>query len=372
MKRIAVITILGLVLALPASAQDDARKAAQEAAEALLEEKPVEQPKPKRFQNWTTSMLTNLSFGQTSLTNWAAGGDDTYSMKGMIDAIANYNKSGMFWNNRVIMEYGFIYASSKPILQKNSDRFQYESTYGYQVGKKVYLSAKFKFDTQFSKGWNYGTPGPAQLGDKSLDDLSRREQVEAWKDARVAKSNFLSPADASLGLGIDWKPWAWLSVNVAPATGSFRIVEDPMFRMAYGMAERKEYKGWEHGTEEQQKKYKELKESGELYRNARFELGTQVKMDANVKINNNFNYISQLVLFSNYLKNPQNVRVDWDNRFTWSLAKYFTFMISARMIYDDTVLIKSEKDIDKYPNGVQRLQFMESLSLGFQYTFAKK
>jgi hypothetical protein len=107
---------------------------------------------------------------------------------------------------------------------------------------------------------------------------------------------------------------------------------------------------------------------GQYYRSARFEFGAQVKADIAVKVNDNFAYTSQLVLFSNYLDHPENIRVNWDNRFDWKIAKYFSLTLTTNMIYDDKVMIYSEKDgLTK-----QRVQFKESLLFGFTYTIARK
>ena len=107
---------------------------------------------------------------------------------------------------------------------------------------------------------------------------------------------------------------------------------------------------------------------GQYYRNARFEFGAQIKADIAVNVNDGFAYTSQLVLFSNYLDHPENIRVNWDNRFDWKIAKYFSLTLTTNMIYDDKVLIYSEKDgLTK-----QRLQFKESLLFGFTYTIARK
>ena len=111
---------------------------------------------------------------------------------------------------------------------------------------------------------------------------------------------------------------------------------------------------------------------GSQFRSARFEFGAQLKVDAKVNINDNFSYSTQVVLFSNYLDKPQNLRVNWDNRIDWKLAKYFSFTITTNLIYDDKVMIISDKDKDQYPNGRQRVQFKESLAFGFTYTIASK
>jgi hypothetical protein len=87
-----------------------------------------------------------------------------------------------------------------------------------------------------------------------------------------------------------------------------------------------------------------------------------------VNVNDNFKYTSQLVLFSNYLSHPENIRVNWDNRFDWKLAKYFSLTLTTNMIYDDKVWIFSEKD----GHMARRIQFKESLLFGFTYTIASR
>ena len=146
--------IIGLMLAaLSSFAQEsDALKAAAEAAKAITEA-PQEQQKVKKPSNWTESLTNNIKFGQTSLTNWAAGGDNTVTLQAYIDGNANYKKNNVFWNNRLQLDYGFIYASSKPILQKSDDRIYLESKFGYKNDRMRNFSftANYDFKSQFSK-----------------------------------------------------------------------------------------------------------------------------------------------------------------------------------------------------------------------------
>ena len=335
----------------------DAQKAAAEAAKAITEapeaEKKVEQPK-----YWDESLKTNIKFGQTSLNNWAAGGDNTVTLQAFIDGNANYKKDNLFWNNRLQLDYGFVYASSKPILQKSDDRIYFESKFGYKNEKmrNFSFSANYDFKSQFSTGYDYKTP--ENLKDDLGNDLKGGDLRQAWRDARNIKSGFLAPAYTNLALGIDLKPWKWLSLNIAPFTGGVVIVRNPELRKNYGMDLKEE---WVGVTEN-------LPDDGTQYRSARFEFGAQIKADIAVKVNDNFAYTSQLVLFSNYLDHPENIRVNWDNRFDWKIAKYFSLTLTTNMIYDDKVMIFSEKD----GQTKQRVQFKESLLFGFTYTIARK
>lgn len=334
MKKILVLALATLA-GLAAYAQDDAQKAAADAAAAIAEAPQEEVPAPKPVY-WTKSLMTNLNFAQTLLRDWAAGGSNNYTMTGYVDANANYAKDKMIWNNRLQIDYGFLYSADKPILQKVKDRIYFESKWGYETPiQHLSYSANFDFKTQIDNNYNYGTP--------SVKDPT----VADWKAARTLKSGLFSPAYASLGLGLLWTPKPWFSLNVAPLTGGFVIVDNPELRKAYGM---------------------ELEDDGVNYKSSRFELGAQVKADANFTINDNLKYTTQLVLFSNYLKNPQNIRVNWDNKVFWKMAKFFTLTFSTNMIYDDTVLITN----DDHPNGFRTWQLKEFFEIGFSYTISSK
>ena len=335
----------------------DAQEAAAAAAKAMdsAPEAPTKVDKPS---NWTTSLKTNVTLGQTSLTNWAAGGDNTVSLAAYIDGNANWKKGDMFWNNRLQLDYGFLWASSKPILQKNTDRIYLESKWGYKAPstRYLYFSANYDFKSQFSSGYEYKTP--ASVTDENGNELTGSALRDAWSEARELKSDFLAPAYTNLALGIDFVPTKWFSLNFAPLTGDLVIVNDPTLRANYSMPLKKEYEGV---TEN-------LPTDGSQYSSVRFGFGAQLKMDAKVNINDNFSYTTQVVLFANYLDIKHCPRINWDNRIDWKLAKYFSLTFTTNLIYDDTILFKSEQ----YPDGRALVQFKESIAFGFTYTIANK
>ena len=369
MKRILILAA-AFLCGLTSFAQTDAQKAAAEAAKALAEAPQAEQkaPKPKY---WTKSLKTQINFGQTSLTNWAAGGDNTVSLASYIDGNANFKKKQIFWNNRLQLDYGFIYSSSKPILQKNTDRIYLESSWGYQAIKTLYMSANYNFRSQFSNTWNYPTPNQKANGDPFEDGY--KPVRPDWLAAKTLASGFLAPAYTNLALGMDWKPAKWISANFAPLTGGFVIVGDASLRKNYGMQLRKKYQDLGALTEAEKTQYDEIMASGdadrigELYRGSKFEFGAQLKVNLAFNVNNNFAYSSQIVLFSNYLDKPQNMRVNWDNRFDWKLAKYFSLTLVTNLIYDEHIMIFSEKD----NMSRARVQFKESVAFGFTWLIAK-
>lgn len=325
-----------------------------DAAEAVSTAPRVEDPKTPKSKYWKKSLMTKIDFGQTSLTNWAAGGYNTVTLKAFIDGTANYQKNDMFWNNRLQLDYGFVYSADKPVLQKSDDRFYFESKWGYQAVKTLYLSAEFNFKSQFSDSYTYP---------KSLPEGFDSTDPKAWKENRTLKSAAMSPAYTTLGIGLDYNPLKWLTVNFAPLTGGLVIVDKPELRKSYSMPVRKKYEDADLSEDE--------KNLGRCYKSVKFEFGAQLKIDIKVNVNDNFKYTSQVLLFSDYLQDPEKPRINWDNRFDWKLTKFFSLSFTTNLIYDDKVLIKNDKDIEKYPDGKQRVQFKESLAFGFVYTFAR-
>ncbi len=341
MKKVIILLAALTVAVAPLSAQD-AQKAAAEAAAALTAatDVPVAAPKPVY---WTNTILNQINFGQTSLWNWAAGGYNNYTLAAAIDANANYKKDKMIWTNRLQLDYGFLYSADKPIFQKTKDRIYFESKWGYETPvRHLSYSAFFDFKTQFDDNWKYGTPKNEEGHEPSIQD---------WLDARELMSGLFSPAYINFGLGVLWTPKPWFSLNFSPLAADIVVVQNPALREKYGMPLRD---GMEKGI-------------GENYKPYRFGLGAQLKADAKWVVNDDFSYTTQLVLFSDYLHKPQNLRVNWDNKVFWKLAKYFALTLSTNLIYDENVLVK-EVNGTKVP----AVQFKEFLEFGFTYTIAKK
>ena len=302
--------------------------------------------------------MTNFDFLQTGYSNWSKGGNNNIQLGTYLDGHADYKKNQIYWNNRLQLEYGFFYSEDKPIMQKNKDKIQLESTWGHKVTNTLNYTAKFIFLSQFSNGYNYPVPGkPADP-----DNITSQE----WKDSRVLKSGFLSPANTTLGIGIDWLPTKWLKVYFSPVTGGVYAVADKSLRNAYGMKRKKKYEDVKQYPDE--KDDKGLLTNGEMYEAFRLQFGSQLTADANMRINDNFSAGTQLILFSDYLHKPQNIRVNWNTRINWRLAKYFTLSFKTDVVYDDLVKITN----DEHPEGFKAVQLLQSMSFGFSYTFHSK
>ena len=341
------ISIIALFATLVASAQTNNTQdiiAAAAAALSAAEDVPVKEEKPRY---WTNTFLTNISFGQTYLSQWAAGGYSNISLAGNVDASANYAKDKLLGTNRLQLDYGFLYSADKPIAQKNKDRIYLESKWGYETPvKNLAYSASFDFKTQFGNNYNYKSPSDAQFA-KYPDKPSA-----AWREAAKdnLKSGFFAPAYINMGVGVLWTPAPWFSLNVAPLSGGGVIVSIPELRKTYGM-------DLVEGTEDQ-------------YKSWRLEFGTQIKADMAWVINDVFSYSTQLTLFYNYLTPKVEPRLTWDNKIIWKLAKYFAVTVSTNLIYDPKVLVRDINGDGKV--DTKGIQFKEFLEFGFTYTLTNK
>ena len=365
MKKIFVSIALLAATVLAARAQNT-QEAAAEAAAALsaADDVPEKVEKPKY---WTNSILTNINFGQTYMSQWAAGGYNNLSLAGNVDASANFAKDKLTGTNRIQLDYGFLWSADKPILQKNKDRMYIESKWGYETPvRHLSYSATFDFLNQFGRNYDYKTPATKYDDDgKQLDPTT-----DDWLGARVLKSGFMAPAYINLGIGVLWTPAPWVSVNFAPLTGSAVIVTIPQLRYTYGMDLRDadKYKNLADGEGKEIRKYNQDNGYYDNFRPARMEFGAQLKVDMGWVINDNFSYTTQFTAFYNYLKPKVEPRLTWDNKVYWKLRKFFALTVSTNLIYDPLVHVRdTDKDGKADAKGVQ---FKEFLEFGFTYSFS--
>jgi len=109
--------------------------------------KPCGHKKTDTLQGWRKGGITKLSMSQTSLTNWSAGGQNSFSINGLFSAYANYRKNKAAWDNSLDIGYGLLRQDKNSGLMKTDDKFDLLSKYGQQVYKSWYYPALFNFKT---------------------------------------------------------------------------------------------------------------------------------------------------------------------------------------------------------------------------------
>jgi len=291
----------------------------------------LREQKTDTVRGWKMGGVTALNLAQTSLTNWAAGGENSFSINGLFSVYANYKKNKTVWDNSLDIGYGLLKQGSGSDYKKTDDKFDLLSKYGQQASKNFYYAALVNFKTQMTEGKDYAT------------DTSKI-------------SNFLAPAYLLGAIGMDYKPNDYLSAFIAPLTGKITIVNDQDLADAGAF-------GVEPAT------YDEvtgaLITSGE---NSKSEFGGYIrviysKSDFEHELMKNVALMSKIDLFSNYLENPQNIDVSWETQIALKVNKYVSVNINTHLIYDDDI------DIVVDDKAAPRVQFKEIFGLGFSYKF---
>ena len=109
----------------------------------------------KKDSVWITNGYAGLKLTQVSFTNWATGGDNAFAFDLQGTYQADYKHNKHIWQNRIELSYGLNKTKSE-ISKKTSDKIYLNSNYGYEIYKNLYLSALFNFQSQFTRGYDYG------------------------------------------------------------------------------------------------------------------------------------------------------------------------------------------------------------------------
>jgi hypothetical protein len=277
--------------------------------------------------------LVGLNVSQASFTNWAAGGVNSISLTAITDLFANYKKGKNSWDNTLVMAYGLV-QSGHEAPRKNEDKIDLTTSYGRFATKHWTYSVMLNAKSQFDNSFNY-------------------------PDDSTVVAHFLAPAYVLFSLGMEYKSDdKTFSMLVSLLTSKITIVNDQRLADAgaFGIdpAER-DASG-------------NIINHAELYR---YELGGFIKMLYKKEIAKNILLATKIELFSNYLKAPQNIDVNWEFQLDMKINKYLAASISTQMIYDHDIPVPVERTVNNItvPGVGPRLQFKEVLAIGLAYKF---
>jgi hypothetical protein len=273
-------------------------------------------------EGWKKGGVITLNMAQTSLTNWAAGGQNSIAINGLLSTFANYKRGRTSWVNSLDIGYGVL-KQGKSSSQKTDDKFDFLSKYGYQAFDHIYYAALFNFKTQMAPGYKYPDV------DNKISDL-------------------FAPAYMLVALGLDYKPNDHFSAFIAPLTGKITIVNDQVLSDAGAF-------GVTPGN-------KSLTEFGGYMR------AIYTRNDFKSEFLKNVTFTTKIDLFSNYAEKPQNIVVNWETLIAFKVNKFLSANINTQLIYDDKIKVPVNR------NGVDRtigslVQFKEILGVGFSYNF---
>jgi hypothetical protein len=280
-------------------------------------------------QGWKTGGVVGFNFAQTSLTNWAAGGENSLAINGMFSGFANYKKGKSVWDNSIDIGYGLMKQGSDD-FKKTDDKIDFLSKYGQEAFKNFYYAALLNFKTQMTTGYNYNADGTT-----------------------TKISNAFAPAYLTIALGMDYKPNAYFSAFIAPVTAKFTIVKDTDLSNAgaFGI------------------------DPGETVKS---EMGGYIraiysKNDFKAELLKNVSFTTKIDLFSNYIDNPENIDVNWEVLLAFKVNKYLNVNFNTQLIYDDNIMILNDRNgngiVEAGEGSKSLVQFKELFGVGLSFKF---
>ncbi len=329
MKRL--LGSLVIFLSIQLHAQDASVKEMKDASQKTVTSDTSKKPNKN---GWIHGANITFSLTQVGNKNWIAAGGDEFSLSAALSVNAYANRkwgSRMQhgWDNMLDVNYGLVNTTTLGVRKVN-DRLDFITKYGYipRRWKNVYITALGQLRSQITSGYEYNYLGTTE---------KRRN------------SGFFAPAYITLAPGIEWKPNDWFTLFGSPLATRWVIVSNGPYSYAgqggifngqvetplatlYGVDPAKESRG-EFGTF----------------------VTASIKKDIFQK---KVNYYSKLDLYSNYLKNPENVDVFWTNQFKVKLTKWLNVNYQLDMLYDDDT-----KD-PKNPTSAIGLQVLSTFGIG--------
>ena len=243
--------------------------------------------------------------------NWHKGGENNYSAVGAATLELNYNdKDRITFDNKLEMKLGFQTSPSDTVhkFKTNNDLIRLTSKLGLQAHKRWYYTLQLLAYTQFARGL------------KAND-----EQIY---------SDFMSPFDLNLGLGMEYKVEALNkrltgTLNFLPLSFNFRYVGRSALISKYGI------RGDHHTMED---------------------FGSQFTGELKWNIIDQLSWKTRLFAYTSYHRGL----IEWENQFELKVTKYISANLFLYPRFDDS----NERD-----EHMGYFQFQEWSSIGLTYTW---
>lgn len=263
---------------------------------------------------WVLTGVTGINISQTALSNWSAGGENSFAGNAYLNGSLLRKSGNWLWQNALVMEYGMSKTKTNG-TQKTNDNFNFSTQLGYTTNNIWFYTLMGDLKTQFYKGYKY-------------------------PDKTNYISNFFAPAYSNISLGIDYRPRVNYSVYFSPVSAKMTFVNDDYLSDlgAFGVDPGKKFKA---------------------------EFGAYLKARAEQGIMENINLVTSVDFFTPYSSDFGNVDVNWDVMINFKVNQYISATLNTTLKYDNDV--KTIGD-----DGEQRgakVQFKEVLGLGIAYNF---
>lgn len=272
-------------------------------------------------EGWVLGGAVGLDFAQLAMINPRVGaGDNRIAFGGLGNVFANYKRQRMEWMTNVSLQLA-VQQLADADWQKSLDVLRMNSKFSYKTG---------------NEHWAYA----ALLTFESLSMPTYPGNfLKPQADADQTLARFLSPARFEFSPGISYKPDTRWNFFLAPASYKLIYVGDQDIA-DLGI----------HGT-----KPVNAEDPSLGFEQAFHQLGARLVAGyTNKFLSEKLTYTSRLDLFSNYLENPQNLDVLWQNDLGWQLWKNLSLNFLLEAFYDHDILVQRKRPTESSPGELGR------------------
>ena len=277
---------------------------------------------------WGSYNRIGINVSEVAFVNWNAGGVSSVSGLVDVDLKRTYKTKNTRWKTELLAKYG-INKQKELGVRKTEDNIELSSSFGFRNDSltNFYYTAKLRFATQFSNGYEY-------------------------PDTSNEISTVFSPAYLFLGVGTEYGANdGHLSVYLSPLTVKSTIVLDQELanKGAFGVAPAV------------------INDQGEVIEegdNLLTQMGILITSEYNAEIFKNVSLSNKVTLYTDYLDDFGNIDIDWQTEFNFQVNHFIVANIGSHFKYDNDIKMTSENEEGELIEEGPVAQWKQQLGIG--------
>lgn len=298
-------------------------------------------------------ILSNLFINPT-----VGSGENRFNIGSSLNIQTVYNQGKFSWVNDLNMAYGIqkirnrgeeLDEESENAFKKNIDNLWVNNKFLYRTSyfSKFYYSADLFFTSQLTKTYE----------DNYITDIT---------DSGQPISNFLSPGLLQVSLGLDFQPNDYWSILISPLSYKSILVLDDEIANNFVTDNAGEFLGSLHGNQ-----FTRNTDGTINFQNYNNQFGAAVRLTFKNEFSKRLSIYTNLLLFSNYRKEPEHIDVNWRNEISFSFFKGFSLSLLSSLNYDHDVFVQiSDNDAPSGFKGFgRRVSYSQQLVFKYSYNF---
>lgn len=325
-------------------------------------------PAPK---NWTKTIGVGLSYNQTSLSNPPIGaGQNQIGANTQVNIALDYDRNRRFVFNSLQWNFGMLRFGSGPLaagrdqkvpFQKALDLLNLNSLYGYRLSRDSTLSLLVGYDLQTQLTPSYIDPN-GQLYGVFFKDIRN-------SNSNPIRSSLFAPARMTAYMGVGYRPSVKFFVGYSPLSYKGIWVFNDAIASLVGTVNATTGlpTATVHGNPV------EIVNGKAVFKNAFNQFGSYFLAQYNDRYaKGRFGLSSKIQLYSNYLKEPQNLDVYWQNKLDFQLIKGLSLAYQFDLFYDHDVLVAiSDRNVPSGLSGEygRRVALLRQFLVKYQVSF---